>query len=143
MNGVETKRHPVTQEDCNIARFFTKRGMKIKDIAKMLNVDASTISKIKSADFRLDQYLELRKESNRKTAENKAKKKIELLPAVLSMPGEQLAGQMQMDLKPETPEMSDQTKMMRFQAHQTDRIIKKLDEILTELRSMRDGGANG
>ena len=121
MNGVETKRHPVTQEDCNIARFFTKRGMKIKDIATMLNVDASTISKIKSADFRLDQYLELRKESNRKTAENKAKKKIELLPAVLSMPGEQLAGQMQMDLKPETPEMSDQTKMMRFQAHQVDR----------------------
>ena len=52
---------------------------------------------------------------------------------------EQIAGQMKMDLKTEEPaeekpEMSDMTKMMRFQAHLADRIIKKLDEILAELR---------
>ena len=130
MNGVATKRRPVTQEDCDIARFFTRRGMKLKEIAKMLNVDSSTVSKMKAGDFRLEQYLEIRKESNRKSAEKKAAETV------------QLAGQMEMNLKPEAeaPEMSEQTKMMRFQAHLADRIIKKLDEILTELRRMQDGG---
>ncbi|MBO7663610.1 MAG: hypothetical protein J6U01_09590 [Clostridia bacterium] len=132
MNGVGTKRHPVTQEDCDIARFFTRRGMKLKEIAKMLNVDSSTVSKMKAGDFRLEQYLEIRKESNRKSAEKKAAETV------------QLAGQMEMNLKPETetPEMSEQTKMMRFQAHLADRIIKKLDEILTELRRMQNGGVD-
>ena len=144
MNGVGVKRHQITQEDCDIARFFTKRGMKMKEIAKILKVDASTISKMKAGDFRLNQYLEIRKESNRKTAENRAKKslaiEVDLRP---QMQKEQLVGQMEMNLKPvtETPEMSEQTKMMRFQAHLTDRIIKKLDEILTELRKMQNGGA--
>lgn len=130
MNGVGAKRHPVTQEDCDIARFFTRRGMKLKEIAKMLNVDSSTVSKMKAGDFRLEQYLEIRKESNRKSAEKKAAETV------------QLAGQLEMNLKPEpeTPEMSEQTKMMRFQAHLADRIIKKLDEILMELRRMQDGG---
>ena len=132
MNGVGTKRHPVTQEDCDIARFFTRRGMKLKEIAKMLNVDSSTVSKMKAGDFRLEQYLEIRKESNRKSSEKKAAETV------------QLAGQMEMNLKPETetPEMSEQTKMMRFQAHLADRIIKKLDEILTELRRMQNGGVD-
>lgn len=132
MNGVGTKRHPVTQEDCDIARFFTRRGMKLKEIAKMLNVDSSTVSKMKAGDFRLEQYLEIRKESNRKSAEKKAAETV------------QLAGQMEMNLKPEAeaPEMSEQTKMMRFQAHLADRIIKKMDEILTELRRMQDGGVD-
>lgn len=143
MNGVGTKKHRITQEDCDIARFFMRRGTKIKDIAKMLKVDASTVSKMKAGDFRLEQYLEIRKESNRKAAENREKKnqeiEVELRPSLM-----QLAGQMEMNLNqaPETPEMSEQTKMMRFQAHLADRIIKKLDEILTELQSIRNGGAD-
>ena len=136
MNGVEKKRHRITQEDCDIARFFTRRGMKMNEIAKMLKVDASTVSKMKAGDFRLEQYLEIRKESNRKEAIKKT--------AEASLM--QLDGQMEMNLKPEAEaeakEMSDQTKMMRFQAHLADRIIKKLDEILAELRSIRDGGAD-
>lgn len=151
MSGVEIIKTKVTQEDCDIARFFTKRGMKVKDIATMLKVDASTVSKIKAADFHLDRYLEQRKETNRKTKENKKKKEFreELLEQHRkdrdwieehSKPAEeQIAGQMKMDLKTEEPaeekpEMSDMTKMMRFQAHLADRIIKKLDEILAELR---------
>lgn len=135
MNGVETKRHRITQEDCDIARFFTRRGMKMTEIAKMLKVDASTVSKMKAGDFRLEQYLEIRKESNRKESIKKA--------AEASLM--QLDGQMEMNLKPEAEaeaqEMSDQTKMMRFQAHLADRIIKKLDEILTEMRELlADGG---
>ena len=143
-NGVERKK--ITQEDCDIARFFTRRGMKMKEIGKILGVDASTISKMKAGDFRLDQYLKIRKESNKKQTEKKTAV-IDLTP-IETMPSvKQLAGQMEMDLKPakaaaETPEMNDQTKMMRFQAHLADRIIKKMDEILKEMGNLfGDGGA--
>ena len=70
--ATEVKRHKLTQEDCDIARFFTRRGMKIKEIAKILKVDPSTVGKIQKADFRLETYLEQRKEMNRKTRERKA-----------------------------------------------------------------------
>lgn len=144
-NGVGRKK--ITQEDCDIVRFFTRRGMKMKEIGKMLGVDASTISKIKAGDFRLEQYLEIRKESNRKESEKKAMERqkmiqIDMVPKAETPEAMQLAGQMEMDLKPskpepETPEMSDQTKMMRFQAHLADKIIKKMDEIL---KLIADGG---
>lgn len=141
-NGVERKK--ITQEDCDVARFFTRRGMKMKEIGKILGVDASTISKMKAGDFRLDQYLKIRKESNKKQTEKKTPV-MDLTPPETMM--KQLAGQMEMDLKPakaaaETPEMNDQTKMMRFQAHLADRIIKKMDEILKEMGNLfGDGGA--
>ena len=70
--ATEVKRHKLTQEDCDIARFFTRRGMKMKEIAKILKVDPSTVGKIQKADFRLTTYLEQRKEMNRKTKERKA-----------------------------------------------------------------------
>ena len=69
--ATEVKRHKLTQEDCDIARFFTRRGMKMKEIAKILKVDPSTVGKIQKADFRLETYLEQRKEMNRKTKERK------------------------------------------------------------------------
>lgn len=49
-------------------------------------------------------------------------------------PAEEQPGQIRMDLTPEAPaeeekkEMSDQTKLMRFQAHEADLIIKKIEE---------------
>ena len=140
-NGVGRK--TITQEDCDIARFFTRRGKKMKEIGEMLGVDASTISKMKAGDFRLDQYLKIRKESNRKQTEKKTAV-IDLTPPEAVIPTmKQLAGQLEMDLKPvkamaETPEMNDQTKMMRFQAHQVDRIIKKMDEILLEIKGWKN-----
>ena len=151
MSGVGIIKTKVTQEDCDVARFFTKRGMKGKDIATMLKVSASTVSNIKAADFHLDQYLEMMKESKRKEAANRKKKEVreemleqhrkdrEWIEEHSKPAEEQITGQMKMDLKTEEPaeekpEMSDMTKMMRFQAHLADRIIKKLDEILAELR---------
>ena len=71
--ATNVKRHKLTQEDCDIARFFTRRGMKLKEIGKIIGVDPSTVGKIQKADFRLATYLEQRKEMNRKTAENKAR----------------------------------------------------------------------
>jgi len=65
------KKRRLTQEDCDIARFFMRRGMKMKEIGKILKVDASTVGKIQKADFRLETYLQQRREMNLKTKQNR------------------------------------------------------------------------
>lgn len=70
----------------------------------------------------LEEYLKVRRESNEKTA---ARKKEAEEPAA----EEQIVGQIEMDLTTQKTEMSEQTKMMRFQAAQVDKLIMKLDQI--------------
>ena len=139
MNGV-AKRKPITQEDCDIARMLTRKGMKVKSIAQVLNMDPSTISKMKAVDFHLDQYLEKKKEDNRKRKEQQmmaVEKEISEIHVEEKPEEGQVPGQICMELNAEgltIKEQPDQTKMMRFQAHQVDRILKKLDEILEVLK---------
>ena len=156
MNNGVGKKTRITQEDCDCARFLMRKGYSIKSIANTLKCDPSTVSKIKTADFRLEAYLENRKESNRKDADRKKKEKVR---AELREQAEkdretiqeqekrraQLAGQIEMDLQPEKaekPEMSDQTKMMRFLAGQIGEIVKALNCITEELKKL-NGGAEG
>ena len=152
METAATKKRKLTQEDCDIARFFMKRGMKMKEIGKIIGVDPSTVGKIQKADFRLQTYLEQRKEMNRKTAENKAKKR-ELAENLTNFDKfrkwepekeeqAEVPGQMKMDLEPEkkdpSPAAQDDTKsMMKFQAAMMDKLLKKLDELIDAIR----GGA--
>ena len=50
-----------------------------------------------------------------------------------------MPGQIRMDLTPEEkPEMSEQVKMMRFQAHQADRIVKAIEENAVMLNTKLD-----
>ena len=143
MNGVGKKTR-ITQEDCDCARFLMRKGYSIKSIANTLKCDPSTVSKIKTADFRLEAYLENRKESNRKDAERKAARKqkaeTETAPAE-----EQVAGQIEMDLQPEKaeekPEMSEAVKMKRFLAGQIGEIVKALNGITEELKKLNGGAA--
>ena len=138
-NGVEKKTTRITQEDCDCARFLMRKGYSIKSIANTLKCDPSTVSKIKTADFRLEAYLENRKESNRKDAERKAARKqkaeTETAPAE-----EQVPGQMAMDLTPaeEKPEMSEAVKMKRFLAGQIGEIVKALNGITEELKKLNE-----
>ena len=138
-NGVEKKTTRITQEDCDCARFLMRKGYSIKSIANTLKCDPSTVSKIKAADFRLEAYLENRKESNRKDAERKAarkqKEETETAPAE-----EQVPGQMVMDLTPaeEKPEMSEAVKMKRFLAGQIGEIVKALNGITEELKKLNN-----
>ena len=144
-NGVEKKTTRITQEDCDCARFLMRKGYTVKSIANTLKCDPSTVSKIKTADFRLEAYLENRKESNRKDAERKAARKqkaeTETAPAE-----EQVPGQIEMDLQPEKaeekPEMSEAVKMKRFLAGQIGEIVKALNAITEELKKL-NGGAEG
>lgn len=157
MNGVEKKTARITQEDCDCARFLMRKGYSIKSIANTLKCDPSTVSKIKAADFRLEAYLENRKESNRKDADRKKKEKMraELREQAAKdretiMEQEkrraQLAGQMEMDLQQEKseekPEMSEAVKMKRFLAGQIGEIVKALNGITEELKKL-SGGAEG
>lgn len=152
-----TKKRKLTQEDCDIARFFMRRGMKMKEIGKIIGVDPSTVGKIQKADFRLETYLEQRKEMNRKTAENKraAEEEKQRKKALMDMHGplgyadavileqlhkeEEIQGQMKMDLEPEkkdpSPAAQDDTKsMMKFQAAMMDKLLKKMDELIGVLK---------
>lgn len=157
MNGVEKKTARITQEDCDCARFLMRKGYTVKSIANTLKCDPSTVSKIKAADFRLEAYLENRKESNRKDADRKKKEKMRAeLREQAAKDREaiqeqekrraQLAGQMEMDLQPEKaeekPEMSEAVKMKRFLAGQIGEIVKALNGITEELKKL-NGGAEG
>lgn len=153
MNGVEKKTARITQEDCDCARFLMRKGYTVKSIANTLKCDPSTVSKIKAADFRLEAYLEARKESNRKDADRKKKEKMraelreqaekdrETIMEQEKKRQAQLAGQIEMDLQPEKaekPEMSDQTKMKRFLAGQIGEIVKALNGITEELKKLNN-----
>lgn len=143
MSGVDKKRVLITQESCDVARFLMRKGNSIKTIAQTLGCNPSTVSKIKTAGFDLQTYLENRKENNRQTAENK-KKAAEEKPEVVDYTKAPIQGQMEMDLKPaapeEKPEMSEATKMKRFLAAQVDEIVKALNAITEELKKLNGGG---
>ena len=151
MNGVEKKRVRITQEDCDCARFLMRKGYSIKTIAQTLKVDASTVSKIKGADFRLERYLENRKASNKLTAENKKKAAEEVIDYTKAP----IEGQMEMDLTPAKTEkktegdwrkdfvQSENARMMRFLAAQADEIVKALNAITEELKRLNGGGNDG
>ena len=126
MNG----KVPITQEICIAAKVMYERGKKIREISLALGPSESAISHLKTAGWDVETYLKRKKEENAKAAEKRKKEAPQQEPA-------QIVGQMQMDLKAaeeQKPEMSDQTKMMRFQAHQVDRIVKLLEEILAAVK---------
>ena len=119
----EAKRKQVTQQACDDVKAMIRIGFSQTEIGDRLGYDASTISKIKRGNYILEEYLKVRRESNEKTA---ARKKEAEEPAA----EEQIAGQMEMELTTmQKTEMSEQTKMMRFQAAQVDKVIMKLDQI--------------
>ena len=145
MNGVDKrKKEPITQASCDVAKFLFRKGNSMKVIAQTLGVNPSTVSKIKTAGFDLETYLENRKASNRKTAENKAK--AAEAPEVVDYTMAPVPGQIEMDLDAATPEkkpeMSDTTKMMRFFASQVEKLAEALNGIAAELQKM-NGGAEG
>jgi len=66
------KKHRLTQEDCDTAKYLMEHRRTLKEIADIIGVDPSTVGKIRVADYKLETYLAQRKEMNRKTKERKA-----------------------------------------------------------------------
>ena len=134
----EAKRTQITEALCEQARLMRKGGANQTTIGKLLGVNPCTISRIEAAGYDLVTYTENRKAQREK--EKKAKEpQVELVydPSIAeeyrreqaAKAEDKLAGQIEMELTTEKPEMSEQTKMMRFQAAQIDKVIMKLDQI--------------
>ena len=133
-----TKKTQVTELICKQVQLMRKGGANQTEIGKLLGMNPCTVSRIEAAGYDLEKYTENRKIQRKK--EKKAKEpKVELVydPSIAeeyrqeqaAKAEEPIEGQIEMELTVEKPEMSEQTKMMRFQAAQVDKMIMKLDQI--------------
>ena len=127
------KRTVVDEKLCRHVEILMKGGAKGNEVAEMLGISEITVSRIKLAGFSYETFLE----------RNKLRRKKENAP---KEPAEgQIEGQIEMELRPaeeQKPEAGDQVKMMRFQAHMTEEITKKIEqaevEICTKLDRLND-----
>ena len=116
------KKLDVNQELCRKVQIMLA-GAKSGEVAQLLGTSKTTVSRIKMAGFDAEAY---KKNTEKRVAEeNRAEAEEKQEPA-------QVEGQISMDdLQAEEPpkEMSDQTKLMRFQAAQVEKILTKLASI--------------
>lgn len=120
----EAKKVQVTDQICKQAQLMRRGGANQTEIGKLLGVNPCTISRIEKAGFNYEQYLE-----NRRMAKEKEKKAKEQ-PQEQEQAEEQVPGQIEMELIEKKPqEMTEQVKLMRFQAGQIDKLVLKLDHI--------------
>ena len=106
----------INQELCDHIKALLGGGLTQKQAAKFARISAATVSRIKEAGFSVITY-------NHNTDVRRVEEKKKAMDAVIpdEQAEEQVPGQISMELqeKPaeeEKPEMSDQTKMMRFLA---------------------------
>ena len=118
----EAKRSKITEQMCRQAQLMRKGGENQTMIAALLGVNACTISRMEAAGFDWKAYVENGK--IRREREKNMQKEPE------AETNEQVPGQIAMDPTTEgKAEMSEQTKLMRFQAAQVDKLIMKMDQI--------------
>lgn len=132
----EAKKMQITDQICKQIQLMRKGGANQKEIAELLKISAPTVSRIETAGFDLNRYLENKKASREK--EKQAKQEPEAQPAE-----EQVPGQIEMDLAEAKPsELTDQVKMMRFHAHMTETIVARIEkaevQICTKLDRLND-----
>lgn len=133
----EANRTQITETICKQAQLMRKGGANQTEIGKLLGVNPCTISRIEKAGFDLATYQESRRmEKQKEKAAKMAADDVKV--ATVTSKGELVPGQLEMDLPPKKTEMSDQTKLMRFQAHQADRIVKAIEENAVMLNTKLD-----
>ena len=132
----EAKKTKITEQLCKQIELMRKGGANQTEVGRLLGINGCTVSRIEAAGYDFAKYTENRKIRRKKEAAAK-KQETEDTPAE----EQPIDGQIEMDLTIIKPEMSDQTKMMRFQAAQIDKLIMKLDQIYNMtsmiLRSVR------
>lgn len=120
----EAKKVQVTDQICKQAQLMRRGGANQTEIGKLLGVNQCTISRIEKAGFNYEKYIE-----NRRIEKEKEKKAKEQ-PHEQEPAEEQVPGQIEMELVAAKPaEMTEQVKLMRFQAGQIDKLVLKLDHI--------------
>ena len=145
------KKLDVNQELCRKVQIMLA-GAKAKEVAGLLGISETTVSRIKAAGFDPEQYA--RNTQKRVEEENKINfpltvEKVEEtedgVKVTARQAEEQCAGQISMeDLQAEAqkPEMTDQTKLMRFIAGQMDKRERNAQiytaEIITHMVKIED-----
>ena len=120
----EAKRPQISDQICKQVQLMRKGGANQTEIGKLLGISAPTISRIESAGFDLEKYLD-----NKRIEREKAQKAKEQAEEPQAQE-EQVPGQIEMELIEKKPqEMTEQVKLMRFQAGQIDKLVLKLDHI--------------
>ena len=120
----EAKKTKITEQLCKQIELMRKGGANQTEVGRLLGINGCTVSRIEAAGYDFAKYTENRKIRREKEAAAK-KQETEDTPAE----EQPIEGQIEMDMTIMKPEMSDQTKMMRFQAAQIDKLIMKLDQI--------------
>ena len=138
------KKLDVNQELCRKVQIMLA-GAKMGEVAELLGISKTTVSRIKAAGFDPEQYA--KNTQKRVEEENKAEADPE---------PEQVAGQICMELQPaeeQKPEMSEQTKLMRFLAGKFNEVnttvqvtqaeillhIGKIEDYLAQILRKMDG----
>ena len=137
------KRTNVTEELCRAVQLMMAGNPDQKEVARLLGTSATTVSRIKAAGFDYQTFLkntELRKIEQQTVKAEAAVEKINAeIDKVRTAEAQTVPGQIRMEipekpLEAEKPEMSEQTKMMRFIAGQVDRVVKALGEVLAAVK---------
>ena len=120
----EATKVQINDQICKQVELMRRGGANQTEIGKLMGISAPTICRIEKAGFNYEQYLENKRISREK--EQKAKEQAE----EPQQEEEQVPGQIEMELVAAKPqEMTDQVKLMRFQAGQIDKLVLKLDHI--------------
>lgn len=114
---MSNERTTIDQALCRKVQILLNGGATGQEVAKMENISEGTVSRIRKAGFSAEQY----RENTRKRVLKEKQKEQE--------PAEELPGQIEMELPHEPKEMSDQTKLMRFQAAQVEKLLLRMDRI--------------
>lgn len=124
--NMETKeKMQITDQVCKQAQLMRKGGASQAEVGQLLGISASTVCRMERAGFDKKQY-----DEDRKIRRAREKKREETPEETAE---EQVPGQIEMDLQPAEEHeetLGDmQTKMMRFQAAQADKIMMKLEKL--------------
>ena len=133
------KKVAITQDLCRMVELMLKGGAKPQEIGERLGISKTTVSRIKTDGYDAEQY---RKNTEKRVAEeNGVRTPQQVLDVEETEHGivitdrarMQQPGQISIDDLPaeeQKAEMSDQVKLMRFQAAQVEKITSKLDKAI-------------
>lgn len=137
------ERAVITQELCTHVKILLAGGASGQQAARITKTSSGTITRIKQAGFDYPTYLA--NTERRRIEEQNQKADTAIAEAIDKVRQEEKKQpeQMRVELvydpgiaeeyrreQEQKNEMNEQTKMMRFMAAQTDKIIKKMDEII-------------
>ena len=127
------ERLTIDQALCDLVRYVLQGGANVQRAAKMTGASTATISRIKAAGFSADRYMENTKQ---RLKDERIQQRLEAQEMKSLEP--EVPGQMKMELPAEEqkPEMTEQAKMMRFQAAQVDKLYMMLNRINDNLSQL-------